>query len=85
VLVDRGLRELPIQPDYVGLKIAFAIVAGIAAFAIGCLTCCCGFLPVVSQTLLQPLFYFERAWSLIFLRQLGYDVFAIPAGVAVVE
>jgi hypothetical protein len=33
---------------------------------------------VVSQTLLQPLFYFERSWSLIFLRQLGHDVFELP-------
>jgi hypothetical protein len=63
---------------YVGLKIAFALTAAVIGLVAGCLTCCCGFLPVVSQTLLQPLFYFERAWSLFFLRQLGHDVF-VPA------
>ena len=69
---------------YVGLKIAFGIVAAIVALAAGCMTCCCGFLPVVAQTILQPLLYFERAWSLAFLRQLGHDVFAPPtAGAAV--
>jgi hypothetical protein len=59
---------------YVLLKIAFALVAGIVVLVAGCLTCCCAFLPVVSQTALQPLFYFERSWSLCFLRQLGHDV-----------
>ena len=63
---------------YVGLKIAFGVAAAIVVVVAGCLTCCCGFLPVISQTLLQPLFYFERTWSLVFLRQLGYDVFAAP-------
>jgi hypothetical protein len=31
---------------------------------------------VVTQTFLQPLFFFERAWSLCLLRQLGHDLFA---------
>lgn len=70
---------------YVGLKIAFGVAAAIVALAAGCLTCCCGFLPVVSQTLLQPLFYFERSWSLVFLRQLGHDVFAVPTAGLVAE
>jgi hypothetical protein len=61
---------------YVALKIVLGIAVLIASVAVGCLTCCLGFLPVISQTLLQPLFYFERTWSLVFLRQLGYDVFA---------
>lgn len=69
---------------YVGLKIAFSVVAAIIILAAGCLTCCCGFLPVVSQTLLQPLFYFERAWSLVLLRQLGHDVFAPGTAVTAV-
>ncbi len=60
---------------YVLLKIAFSFVAGIVVLLAGCLTCCCAFLPVVSQTVLQPIFYFERAWSLCLLRQLGHDVF----------
>ena len=59
---------------YVLLKIAFAFIAGIAVLFAGCLTCCCAFLPVVSQTVLQPIFYFERSWSLCLLRQLGHDV-----------
>ncbi len=70
---------------YVALKIAFAVAAAMIVIAAGCLTCCCGFLPVVSQTLLQPLFYFERSWSLVFLRQLGHDVFAVPTAGLVAE
>jgi hypothetical protein len=64
---------------YVGLKILFTIVAAIVAFVAGCFTCCIGFLPVVAQTLLQPFFYFERAWSLFLLRQAGHDLFPAPA------
>jgi hypothetical protein len=60
---------------YLGLKIVFGFVAAIVALLAGCLTCCVGFLPVVSQTILQPLHYFERAWSLFLLRQAGYDIF----------
>jgi hypothetical protein len=63
---------------YVLLKIAFSIVAGIALMIAACLTCCCVLLPVVMQTALQPLFYFERAWSLFLLRQLGYDLVGAP-------
>jgi len=64
---------------YVALKIVFAIGAGIVAMLVGCLTCCLGFLPVISHTILQPLLYFERAWSLFLLRQAGYDLFPAPA------
>ena len=46
-----------------------------AALLAGCLTCCCAFLPVLCQAVLQPLYFFERAWSLFLLRQLGVDVF----------
>jgi hypothetical protein len=70
---------------YVGLRIAFAVAAAMIVLAAGCFTCCCGFLPVVSQTLLQPLYYFERSWSLVFLRQLGHDVFAVPTAGLVAE
>jgi hypothetical protein len=59
---------------YVALKLVFAVAAAIAFVLVGCLTCCLGFVPVVGQTLLQPLFYFERAWSLFLLRGLGYDL-----------
>jgi hypothetical protein len=60
---------------YVALKIVFAIAAGIVGLVAGCVTCCLGFLPVISHTLLQPVHYFERAWSLFLLRQAGYDLF----------
>jgi hypothetical protein len=60
---------------YVLLKIVFGIGTGIAALFAGCVTCCLGFLPVVSQVILQPLLYFERAWSLFLLKQAGYDLF----------
>jgi len=61
---------------YVLLKIVLGMVAGIVLMVLACLTCCCALLPVVMQTALQPLFYFERAWSLFLLRQLGYDLMA---------
>lgn len=60
---------------YVALKIVFAIAAAILTFVSGCLTCCLGFLPVIHHTLLQPVYYFERAWSLALLDQAGFDVF----------
>jgi hypothetical protein len=66
---------------YLALKLVFGIVAGIAAVLAGCFTCCLGFLPVISQTILQPLHYFERSWSLFLLRQAGDDLFpAAPPG-----
>jgi len=60
------------------LKMVFVIVTGITALLAGCFTCCLGFLPVIHHTLLQPLYYFERAWSLCLLRQAGYDLFPAP-------
>lgn len=63
---------------YVVLKIAFAVVQAVVVFVAACLTCCCVLIPVVTQTALQPLFYFERAWPLFLLRQMGYDV--MPRG-----
>lgn len=61
---------------YVLLKFVFAILLVTVGMLAGCLTCCIGFLPVVSQTILQPLHYFERGWSLHFLRRLGHDLMA---------
>jgi hypothetical protein len=63
---------------YVLLKLGFVIAFGIVAAVVGCCTCCCGFLPVVSQTILQPGHYFERAWSLHLLRRLGFAVMVPP-------
>ncbi len=66
-----------------GLLIGYALlkfVAGIGvtiAVLIACvLTCCIGALPLVHQTLFQPVYYAERAWSLKLLAQMGEDVFA---------
>ena len=80
----RLLRDLVrAQPGafviYVLLKILFSIVAGVVLLVAACFTCCCALLPVVMQTALQPLFYFERAWPLFLLRQLGYDLVADTA------
>jgi hypothetical protein len=62
---------------YVVLRIAYGVVQGLVILAAGCATCCCALIPVVTQTVLQPLFYFERAWPLHVLRRMGYDVSAV--------
>jgi hypothetical protein len=54
------------------LKVVYSIVLAVVGVTVGCMTCCIGFLPVVHQALLQPLFYFERRWSLEILAQMGY-------------
>jgi len=59
---------------YLLLKLIVAIGTGIVVAVLGCLTCCIAFLPVVSQVVFQPLFFFERSFSVFLLRQLGYDV-----------
>jgi hypothetical protein len=59
---------------YLLLKIVLVVITGIVIVVGGCLTCCLAFLPIVCQTVFQPLFFFERAWSLFLLRQMGYDV-----------
>jgi hypothetical protein len=60
---------------YLLFKLVFHVALGTATLALCCLLCCFALVPVVSQTVLQPAFYFERAWSLLLLRQLGYDTF----------
>lgn len=65
---------------YVLLKIAFQAAAGMLALLACCICCCAVLTPVLSQTVLQPLFYFERAWSLHLLRQLGHDI--LPSAVS---
>ena len=64
---------------YVVLKVVFGIAQGIVLLVAACFTCCCILIPVVTQTFLQPLFYFERAWPLYLLRQMGYDLVTGPA------
>ena len=68
---------------YVLLKIAFAIALGMVTCLAMCLTCCLAAIPVITQTVLQPIFFFERAWSLFMLRSLGVDVFPPEAPPAV--
>jgi len=51
------------------------VAQGIVIVLGACLTLCCILIPVVTQTALQPLFFFERAWPLYLLRQMGYDLF----------
>jgi hypothetical protein len=67
---------------YVVLKVVFGIAQGIVVLVAACFTCCCILIPVVSQTFLQPLFFFERAWPLYLLRQMGYDLVTGPAAFA---
>jgi hypothetical protein len=59
---------------YLLLKLVLYAVTGVVVVVGGCLTCCLGFLPVVLQTVFQPLFFFERAWSVFLLRRMGHDV-----------
>jgi hypothetical protein len=60
---------------YLLLKVALGVVQGIVLVFGACVTLCCILIPVVTQTVLQPLFFFERAWPLYLLRQMGYDLF----------
>ena len=59
---------------YLLLKVVLWVVTGIVLIVGGCLTCCLGFIPIVMQTLFQPLFHFERTWSVFLLRQMGYEL-----------
>lgn len=70
---------------YFLLKIAMAIAFAIIGLVACGLTCCCVLLPVIGQTILQPLHFFERSFSLFFLRQLGYDLFPAPAAAPALE
>jgi hypothetical protein len=59
---------------YLLLKLGLVVASGVAIVLGGCLTCCLGFLPVVMQTVFQPLFFVERAFPLFLLRQMGHDL-----------
>lgn len=65
---------------YLVLKIMFGVAQGVLILTGACLTLCCILIPVVTQTALQPLFFFERAWSLYLLRQMGYDLLPAETG-----
>jgi hypothetical protein len=66
---------------YVLLKVVLYMVVAFVVTVAACVTCCCALVPVVTQTLLQPVFYFERAWPVFLLRPLGYDLVTAAAGV----
>jgi len=59
---------------YILVKFVAVVITGLVIVVGGCLTCCIGFLPVVLQVVFQPLFFFERSFSLQLLRQMGHDV-----------
>jgi hypothetical protein len=59
---------------YLLLKLVLYAVIGVVVVVGGCVTCCLGFLPVIMQILFQPLFFFERAWPVFLLRQMGHDL-----------
>ncbi len=59
---------------YLLIKLVAVTLTGVIIFVGGCLTCCLGFLPVVLQTLFQPLFFFERSFSVFLLKQMGHDL-----------
>jgi hypothetical protein len=79
VLESLVLREPGAFVLYLLLKVLLVVATGLVVFVGGCLTCCLGFLPVVMQTVFQPLFFFERAFSLQLLRQMGHEVRVSPA------
>jgi hypothetical protein len=69
------VREHPVAFFlYIVLKVVFGVAQGMVVLVAACFTCCCILIPVVTQTFLQPLFFFERAWPLYLLRQMGYDL-----------
>jgi hypothetical protein len=59
---------------YLVLKFVLVVLTAAVVTLLGCLTCCFGFLPVVLQTLFQPLFFFERSFPLFLLKQMGHDL-----------
>jgi hypothetical protein len=67
---------------YVLLKFVGGIAVSLVVLIVCVVTCCVGALPLIHQTLFQPVYYAERAWSLKLLAQMGEDVFpnASPAG-----
>ena len=69
---------------YILFQIVIAMAIGVIVLTAMCLTCCCAccilIIPYIGTVLLLPIFVFQRAYSLIYLRQYGnqFDVF-VPA------
>ena len=53
------------------VRLGIGIVGGLLGFFAGCLTCCIGFLPVIRQTMLAPVYVFDRAYSLHVIGSMG--------------
>lgn len=68
-------------PVFVFLLIRFglSIAIGVATMIVGFITCCIGFLPVISQTLTAPLHVFERSYSFKVLESAGPDFAMLEA------
>jgi len=63
---------------FVLFGIGLAIVVGVIAMLVTCITCCIGAFPYISTVLLLPVIVWLMAFKLLFLRQFGdqYDVWA---------
>jgi hypothetical protein len=59
---------------YLLLKLLLVVGMAVVVAVGGCVTCCVGFLPIVRQTVFQPLYHFERSWSVFLLKQMGHDL-----------
>jgi hypothetical protein len=73
---------------YILFQIVISMVIGFIATTICLVTCCCCccllvlfVLPYIGTVILLPLFAFQRAYSLYYLRQFGpaFDVFSVQA------
>ncbi len=53
------------------LRFLYSALAGIVMMLVGCVTCCIGLLPVISQTVMSPYYVFDRSMSLYMLQDLG--------------
>lgn len=63
------------------MNVALGLLVGTATTAAACCTCCVGALPIICQTILQPLFLWLRAFPFYFLAQFG-PAYALPAAAA---
>ena len=77
--IARSCMVEVLQQDYIRTARAKGLPHRVVAYVHGFRN---ALVPVVTQSLLQPVFFFERAWSLYLLRQMGYDVVTGPAATA---
>ncbi len=81
---------------YLLMRFLLVIATGLLAFAIGCVTCCIGFLPYIGTVITLPLWVFLQSYTLYFMEgfgpqwqfffdspicgNCGYDLRATPIG-----